>query len=57
MTSVVGTPVGVASASLTLIFFLTTEIIKKLLSITRNKKKEHDKVLMLAKINSIVLKL
>ena len=47
--SVVGAPVGVASASLTLIFSLTTEIIKKLLSITRNKKKEHDKVLMLTK--------
>ena len=54
-TSVVGAPVGIASASFTLIFSLTTGIIKKLLSITRNKKKKHDKVLMLAKskLNSI----
>ena len=48
-TSVVGAPVGIASASFTLIFSLTTGIIKKLLSITRNKKKKHDKILMLAK--------
>ena len=49
-----GAPVGIASASFTLIFSLTTGIIKKLLSITRNKKK-HDKILMLAKskLNSI----
>ena len=32
-----------------LIFYLTTEIIKQLLSITRNKKKNHDKILILAK--------
>ena len=30
-------------------FSLTTGIIKKLLSITRNKKKKHDKIVMLAK--------
>ena len=47
--SVVGAPVGIASASFTLIFSLITGIIKKLLSITRNKKKKHDKILMLAK--------
>ena len=47
--SVVGAPVGVAGASFTLMFSLTTGIIKKLLSITRNKKKKHDKILMLAK--------
>ena len=53
--SFVGAPVGIASASFTLIFSLTTGIIKKLLSITRNKKKKHDKILMLAKskLNSI----
>ena len=38
-----------ASASLTLFFSLTTGIVKKLLNITRNKKKKHDKILMLAK--------
>ena len=48
-TSIVGAPVGIASASLTLIFSLTTGIVKKLLNITRNKKKKHDKILMLAK--------
>ena len=44
-----------ASASFTFIFFLTTGIVKKLQSITRNKKKKHDKILMLAKseLNSI----
>ena len=39
-TSVVGAPVGIASASFTLSFSLTTRIIKKLLIITRNKKKK-----------------
>ena len=48
-TSIIGAPVGIASASFTLIFSLTTGIIKKLLSITRNKKKRHEKILMLAK--------
>ena len=44
----VGAPVGIASASFTLIFSRTTGIIKILLSITRNKKKNH-KILMLTK--------
>ena len=53
--SVIGVPVGIASASCTLAFSLTTGIIKKLLKITRNKKKKHDKIVMLAKrkLNSI----
>ena len=53
--SVIGVPVGIASASFTLAFSLTTGIIKKLLSATRKKKKKHDQVLMLAKskFNSI----
>ena len=46
-TSIVGAPIGIASASLTLFFSLTTGIVKKLLNITRNKKKKHDKILML----------
>ena len=52
---VVGAPVGIVGASFTLIFFLTTGIIKKLLHITRNKKKKHDKILILAesKLNNI----
>ena len=53
--SVVGTPVGIVSASFTLIFSLTTGIVKKILSTTRNKKKKPDKIFMLAKskLNSI----
>ena len=48
--SVVGAPVGIASASFTLIFSLTAGKTKKLLSITRKKKKKkHDKILILAK--------
>ena len=48
-------PVGIASASFTLIFSLTTGIVEKLLSTTRSKKKKHNKIFMLAKrkLNSI----
>ena len=49
LVSVAGTPVGIVNASFTLIFSLTTGIIKKLLSITRNEKKKHDKILILTK--------
>ena len=54
-TSVIGIPAGLASASFTLAFSLTTGIIKKLLKITRKKNKKHDKIVMLAKskLNSI----
>ena len=54
-TSVVGALVGIASESFTLIFSLTIGIIEILLSITRNKKKKHDEILVLArgKLNSI----
>ena len=48
-TSVIGAPVGIASASFTLGFSLTTGIIKKLLNITRKKKNNHGKILVLAK--------
>ena len=48
-TRVVGAPVGIASASLTLFLSLTTGIIKKLLNVTRKKRKNDDKILMLAK--------
>ena len=53
--TVAGAPVGIASAGFTIAFSLTTEIIKKLLSVTRNKKKKHNKIIMLAKskFNSI----
>ena len=48
-TTTIGAPVGIASASFTLIFSITTGIIKKLLSTTIKKKKKHDLILMLAK--------
>ena len=47
--SVVRAPVEIASANFTLIFSLTRGINKKLLNITPNKKKKHDKIRMLAK--------
>ena len=54
-TCIIGAPVGIASASFTLIFSLTTGIVKKVLNITRKKKKKLDKILMLTKstLNSI----
>ena len=53
--SVIGEPVGIASASFNLVFSLTTGIIKKLLSITKNKKKKYNNIFMLAKskLNSV----
>ena len=47
--SVAGAPVGIVSAIFTLFFSLTTGIVKKLLSTTRDKKKMHDKTFMLTK--------
>ena len=54
-TSVIGVPVGIESVSFNLIFSLLTGSIKKLLNITRKKKKRHDQILVLAesKFNSI----
>ena len=49
-TSITAVPVGIASASFNLVFFLTTGIVKKLLKITRNKKKKRNNILMLAKV-------
>ena len=53
--SIAGVPVGIASASFTLVFSIAKGIIKILLKITRNKKKKHDNIFMLAKskLNSI----
>ena len=55
-TSIVGAPVGIASASLTLFFCLTTGITKKLLSTTRKKRQSMIKFLCWLKVNSIALK-
>ena len=47
--SIIGAPLGIVSASFPVIFSLTTGMVKKLLNITRKKKKKHDKTLTLAK--------
>ena len=58
-TTVIGAPVGIASASFSLAFSISTGIIKKLLKTTTNKKKKHNKIVMLArsKINRIERKI
>ena len=53
-TSVIGVPVGITSASFTLIFSLTTRIIKKLLKVTRKKRINTIKLLCFPKANEIV---
>ena len=57
--TVTGTPVGIASASLSLAFSLSTGLVKKLLKAITNKKKKHNKVVILArsKLNSIESKI
>ena len=57
--TVSGAPVGIVSASFSLAFSISTGIIKKPLKITRNKKKKHIKIVMLAgsKLNSIESKI
>ena len=47
--SVVGTPVGIAGSSLTLIFTIGTGISKSLLTVTKKRKKKHNKIFALAK--------
>ena len=47
--TVVGIPVGIAGASLTLIFTITTGVYKTLLNITRKKKEKHNKIITLAR--------
>ena len=57
--TVIGTAIGIASASLSLAFSLSTGLVKALLKITRDKKKKHNKIVMLArsKLNSIESKI
>ena len=57
--AVIGAPVGISSASFSLEFPISTGIVKKLLKTTRNKKKKHNKIVMLArsKLNSIESKI
>ena len=56
---VIGPLVGIMSASCSLAFSITTGFVKKFLKTTRNKKKKHNKVVMLArsKLNSIESKI
>ena len=58
-TSGIISTVGIASTSLSLAFSLSTGIAKKLLQTTRDKKKKHNKIIILArsKLNSIESKL
>ena len=49
LTTAIGAPLEIVSASFDLVSSLTTGIIKKLMSITRNKMEKHDKILVLAK--------
>ena len=47
--AVIGIPAGITSASLTLIFTISTDINKSLLQVTKKKKKKHNKIITLAK--------
>ena len=47
--TVVGIPVGIASASLTLIFTISTGLNKSLLQMTKKRKNKHNKIITLAK--------
>ena len=57
--TVIGAPVGIVSASFTLVSSISTGIAMMLLKTTRNKKKKHNKIVMLArsKLNSIESKI
>ena len=57
--TVIGAPVGMMNASFSFAFSISTGIVKKLLKTTRNKKKKHNKIAMLArsKLNSIESKI
>ena len=58
-TTVIGTPVGIASASLSLAFSLSAGLVRKLLKTARSKKKKYNKITILAtsKLNSIETKI
>ena len=55
----IGAPIGIMSASCSLSFSITTGFAKKFLKTIRNKKKKHNKIVMLArsKLNSIESKI
>ena len=47
--TVVGIVVGITGASLTLVFTISTGVVKSLLQVTKKKKKRHNKIMALAK--------
>ena len=47
--SIVGAPAGIVGSSLTLIFTIGTGISKSLLTVTKKRKKKHNKIIALAK--------
>ena len=57
--TIIGAPVEMMSASCSLAFSITTGFVKKFLKTIRNKKKKHNKIVMLArsKLNSIESKI
>ena len=59
VSTVIGAPVGMANASFSLEFSITTGIVKELSKITQNKTKKHNTIFILAKskLNSIESKI
>ena len=53
--TVVGIPVGIAGASLTVIFTVTTGVVKKIFNITRKKKKNPNKIITLGRNKFIII--
>ena len=47
--TVLGIPLGITGASLTLLFTISTGIYKSLLQLTKKRKKKHNKIMTLAK--------
>ena len=56
---IIGAPAGIIGASCGLTFSITSGFVKKFLKTIRNKKKKHNKIVMLArsKLNSIESKI
>ena len=59
LATVIGAPIGIRNARLSLAFSFCTGLVKKLLKATRNKKKKPNKMVMLArsKLKSIESKI
>ena len=57
--TIIGAPLGIMNASCSLAVSITTGFVKKVLKTTRNKKKKHNKIVMLSrsKLNSIESKI